>query len=126
VDDYGAFQELPPVTGAGRVIEVAGNLRPPAVVAGVGVSRVDLPYPRDPNELRPTRGYEIPSPYVMYWPRGSRTPIELNLDPSGTAFWIHVPLGAEGERGLYEVSVWARFPGEKVPALVSLRTVLVY
>jgi uncharacterized protein YkwD len=126
VDDAGRYDELPRVVRAGRVVEVSGVLRAGLRVLAVGVSRVDLPRPRTPDELRPTRGYRIPSPSVVYQPEGYRTPIVLQTDSAKSWFHVRVPLGEEGQPGLYGISVWASFPGSDEPALVSLRTVEAY
>ena len=126
VDDTGRYDELPRLVRAGRVVEVSGVLRAGLRVLAVGVSRVDLPRPRTPDELRPTRGYRIPSPYAVYQPEGYGTPIALQTDGARSWFRIQVPLGDRGQVGLYGVSVWASFPGSDEPALVSLRTVEAY
>jgi hypothetical protein len=126
VDDTGRYDELPRQARAGRLVDVSGQLRAGLRVLAVGVSRVDLPRPRTPDELRPTRGYRIPSPHVVYQPEGYGTPIVLQTDASRSWFRIRVPLGEEGLLGLYGVSVWASFPGSNEPALVSLRTVEAY
>jgi uncharacterized protein YkwD len=120
VDDYGTFDELPAKARPKEVIAVAGSVRAPVTVAGVGLARIELPRPKKPSELGP-RGYPIPAPYQMFWPAGYVTPIVLDLDPTKRTFKIQVPLKAQP--GLYEVSVWARFPEAKEPAMISLRTI---
>jgi uncharacterized protein YkwD len=123
VDDAGRYDALPGTARPGQVLEVSGLLRAGLRILAVGVSRVDLPRPRSPDELRPTRGYRIPSPYVVYQPEGYGTPIALQTDGARSWFRVKVPIGEEGRAGLYGVSVWASFPGSEEPALVSLRTV---
>src|SRR6185312_7929601 len=120
VDDYGTFEALPAKAKPGQVIAVVGAMRAPATIAGVGLGRIDLPRPKKAAELGP-RGYPIPAPYQMYWPAGFVTPIVLETDPDRRSFRIQVPLKAQP--GLYEVSVWAKLPEVKDPAMVSLRTI---
>ncbi len=126
VDDAGRYEALPRLVRAGRVVVVAGALREGLRVLAVGVSRVDLPRPKTADDLRPTRGYRIPSPYAVYQPPGYGTPITLRTDGDQRSFSIQVPIGAEGQPGLYGVSVWASYPGSNEPALVSLRSVEAY
>jgi uncharacterized protein YkwD len=126
VDDAGRYDELPRMVWAGRVVEVSGLLRAGLRVLAVGVSRADLPRPRTPDELRPTRGYRIPSPSAVYQPEGYQTPIALQTDGARSWFRIQVPVGDKGQAGLYGISVWASFPGSDEPALVSLRTIEAY
>jgi uncharacterized protein YkwD len=126
VDDSGRFDALPRAVRPGGVVQVSGVLRAGLRVLAVGVSRMDRPRPRTPDELRPTRGYRIPTPSAVYQPEGYQTPIALQTDGTRSWFRVQVPLGQEGQAGLYGVSVWASFPGSDDPALVSLRTVEAY
>jgi uncharacterized protein YkwD len=122
VDDYGEYEALPTKASAKQAVRVAGKIRVPATIAGVGVSRIDLPKPRQAAELGP-RGYAIPAPYVTYWPPGFVTPKEVTIDAEKRTFSITVPLDDRGRRGLYGVSVWAMLPGVATPTMVSLRTI---
>jgi uncharacterized protein YkwD len=118
VDDYGDYDELPDKATVGSKLRIGGRLRSPAVIAGVGVARIDKPKPRKPKDLNRTGGYAIPKPFVTYFTRGFKTPIVV--DVNGNAFGIEVPL-QEGA-GLYEISVWAKLPQSKDLLMVSLRT----
>ena len=104
-------------------MEAKGTVRAPASIAGVGVSRVELPHPRKRDELRKLHGYAIPAPYAMFWTAGYKTSIVLDVDPAKRTFSIEIPL--DKRPGLYAVSVWATFPDAKEPAMISLRTIAV-
>ena len=121
VDDYGDYEPLPKKLKIGAKIHVAGALRAPATIAGVGISRIDFGRKRSAAELNRTHSYAMPAPYVTYFPRGYRTPIELVIDKA--RFSIDVPVTQAGKPGLYGVSVWATFPGSKELVMVSLRTI---
>jgi uncharacterized protein YkwD len=121
VDDYGEYQPLPKTARLGQAIVVKGTVRTPASIAGVGLSRIDLPRPRKSEDLRKLHGYAIPPPYQMFWPAGYKTPIVLAVDGDKRGFSIEVPL--EKRPGLFGVSVWATFPDAKEPEMVSLRTI---
>jgi uncharacterized protein YkwD len=123
VHGWGSYAPLPKRARAGATLRIAGGVRGPARVAGIGISRVDLPRPMKPHELNKTFGYAIPKPYVTYFPKGFKTPIVL--DVQGDRFTIDAPLGDDKRAGLYGVSVWATFPGSKELVMISLRTVQV-
>jgi uncharacterized protein YkwD len=123
VDDYGSLADIPKRAKIGQTIHVAGELKPPAVIAGVGLSRVDAPRPRPPSELNQIDGYTIPKPFVVYFGRGFKTPRPVEIH--GNDFAIDVPLTDADKPGLYGVSVWASFNGSKELELVSLRVVRV-
>jgi hypothetical protein len=59
----------------------------------------------------------------MYWPAGFQTPIPVKV--TGSQFAIDVPLSDGGKLGLYELSVWATFPGSQDFVMVSLRAIQV-
>ncbi|EYF07644.1 Hypothetical protein CAP_8145 [Chondromyces apiculatus DSM 436] len=123
VDDYGRYDPLPTRAKVGDVIRVAGEVRAPASIAGVGLSRVDRQKPRTPKELLTTGGYPIPAPFVTYFPKGFKTPKPLTVN--GNRFEIDVPLDDKGRAGRYGVTVWATFPGSKDLQVISLRTITV-
>lgn len=121
VDDHGSYEPLPLKAKLGTVIRVAGEVRGPATFAAVGVADAPWPTARTPAELLKTGGYSMPSPRVSYFPKGWKTPKPVTLD--GERFSIELPL--DGEPGLRELQVFARFPGDDSLRLVSLRTILV-
>jgi hypothetical protein len=123
VDDYGTYDALPKKAKVGDMIHVAGEVRSPVTIAGVGLSRVDPGKPRKPEELLKMGGYPIPAPFVTYFPKGYKTPKPLEV--TGNRFSIDVPLSDKGRPGLYGVSVWATFPGSKELRMISLRTISV-
>jgi hypothetical protein len=92
-------------------------------VGAVGLSRIEEPHPLPPAELNKRRFYPLPTPYEMYWPHGYQTKIELKT--AGQSFAIDVPVNDHNQRGMYEVSVWAQFPGEKDFSYISVRTIRV-
>jgi hypothetical protein len=73
------------------------------------------------RELLRRSGYLIPPAQQMYWRAGYTTPIPLTVD--GNRFQIDLPLSLGGRPGLYELSLWATFPGSNEPQLISLRTI---
>jgi uncharacterized protein YkwD len=121
VDAYGTYEPLPRRAQVGQVIRVAGELRAPAKIAGVGISRVESSKPIKPEKLISMGGYPIPPPHATYFPKGFKTPIPLEV--SGNRFNIQVPLDDRKRPGLYGVSVWATFPPSKELKMVSLRTI---
>lgn len=123
VDHYGSYEAIPKKAKVGDTLRVAGELRSPAKIAGVGLSRIEAPKPRKPKELLKMGGYPIPKPYATYFPKGYKTPIPLEV--TGNTFQIRVPLSDGGRPGLYGVSVWATFPGSSELRMVSLRTLYV-
>jgi hypothetical protein len=120
VDAYGTYAELPARARVGAKLHVAGEVHAPATVAGVGLARIELPRPLTPAQANARRSYPLPQPYETYWPPGFKTPIPVQID--GNKFSIDVPLSDGGRAGLYEVSVWARFPGSQELVMISLRT----
>ncbi|WP_437494490.1 CAP domain-containing protein [Sorangium sp. So ce1014] len=121
VDDYGTYQKLPRRAQVGEVIQVAGEVRAPAKIAGVGISRIEPGKPIPPEKLLRMGGYAIPSPYATFFPRGFKTPIPLQV--TGNRFDIDVPLNDRRRPGLYGVSVWATFPPSNELKMVSLRII---
>ncbi|XXT14217.1 CAP domain-containing protein [Sorangium sp. So ce429] len=121
VDDYGKYQPLPRRARVGEVVRVSGELRAPAKIAGVGISRVDPARPIAPEKLLKMGGYPIPPPYATFFPKGFKTPIPLEV--SGNRFDIQVPLDDGKRPGRYGVSVWATFPPSNELKMVSLRVV---
>jgi hypothetical protein len=123
VDRYGTYAPLPKKAKASAKLRVEGHVEPRAPFGGVGVVRLEAPKALPPSELNRRRSYPVPEPRQMYWPKGFKTPIPVQVD--GGRFGIDVPLG-DGP-GLYEVSVWAKVPGGPPSgfAMVSLRTLRV-
>ena len=123
VDPYGSYAPVPPVLRVGQMLHVEGAIVAPATVAGVGLARVALPAPIAVSELNRRRSYPVPQPYQMYWPQGYVTPIPLRVGPTG--FAIDVPVSDKGQAGLYELSIWAKLPGEADFIIVGMRTLRV-
>ncbi len=123
VDDYGSMAAIPKRAKVGQTIHVTGELKAPAVIAGVGLSRTDAPRRRGPVELNQIGGYTIPKPFITYFGKGFKTPRPVDIQ--GNHFAIDVPLTDADKPGLYGVSVWASFGGSKELELVSLRIVRV-
>lgn len=123
VDNYGVMEALPASAKVGQTIRVAGEVRAPATFSGVGVARIDFPRPVDPINLNKARSYSIPAPHVTYFPEGYKTPIPVAV--SGGKFHIDLPLSDKGKPGLYEISVWAKLPGQNDLIMISLRTISV-
>ena len=121
LDDYGRYEPLPKKAKVGDMITVAGEVRQPAAIAGVGLSRVDPLPQRPPEELLKMGGYPIPPPFVTYFPKGFKTPKPLEV--TGNRFKIQVPLDDRGRAGRYGVSVWATFGGSQELRMISLRTI---
>jgi hypothetical protein len=59
----------------------------------------------------------------MYWGPGFVTPIPLKIE--GAHFAIDVPLSDASQPGLYEISVWAKLPGDTEHTMIGLRTLVV-
>lgn len=121
VDDYGSFDDLPKHAHAGQTIKVSGEVRAPVKFGGVGVARIEPARPRTAEELNKTYTYTVPDPFVLYFPKGYKTP--KPVDVSGNRFSIEVPLSDHGKKGRYEVSVWGSYPGDSALVMVSLRVV---
>jgi uncharacterized protein YkwD len=123
LDEYGEHAPLPRKAKAGDKITVSGTGREPANIGAVGIARVEKPKPAKAEVLLKTGVYSIPKPYVIYFPKGYKTPIPLQL--TGSAYSIEVPLNDRGKPGVYEVSVWANVPTTKDLVMISLRTITV-
>jgi hypothetical protein len=125
VDDYGDFDEIPHEAKLGQTIHVAGEVSDAVEFGAVGVGRTDAPKPLSPEHLLTTSSYPMPSPDILYSPKGFQTPKPVQVD--GKRFSIDVPLDVGHKPGLYSVTIWGRFPGQPVGKLevISLRTVLV-
>ena len=122
VDFYGEYTALPEKARVGESITVAGEVHEPLTFGGVGIARIDTPKPMTPAELNQTSTYPIPKPDVVYFPKGFETPKEVEFD--GTRFTIDLPL--DKGKGLYEISVWAKFPDSGDSLLSSsIRTIRV-
>jgi hypothetical protein len=91
----------------------------PAKFGGIGVARVDLPKPIPVSELNRRRSYPIPAPYEVYWPKGFKTAIPVEVH--GASFRLDVPL--DRGPGLYSISIMGQFPGQKDFGMLGLRTV---
>lgn len=120
VDPYGTYGLLPKKAKVGDVIRVEGSVEAPAEFGGVGLARVETPKPVPVAELNRRRSYPVPTPYQMYWPQGFKTPIPVAVRAG--RFSVEVPVSDAGKPGLYEVSVWAKFPPSKEYVMVGLRT----
>ena len=122
-DSYGTYDAIPKSIKLGAVLHVAGTLSGDVKLGAVGLGRLEDPHPIPAAELNRRRAYQLPEPYEMFWPHGFKTRIELQTH--GQSFSIDVPVGNKNQRGLYEVSIWAQFPGDKSFSYVSLRTIRV-
>lgn len=128
-DQYGSYADAPADGKVGEQLKVSGTVMKPAKFVGVGLSRVDMPTPKQPSALLRTGSYPIPAPFVTYFPQGFVTPIPVQV--KGGDFTIEIPLSdnksapAKGRPGLYGLSVWAEVPGTKDFVMVSLRTIRV-
>lgn len=123
VDDYGTFDDIPRRAHVGQVVKVSGEVRPPVKFGGVGVAYVEPAVPKSAEDLNKTNTYAVPEPYVMYYPKGYKTPKPVEVN--GNRFSVDVPLSDKGKKGRYEVSVWGSYPGESTLSvvMVSLRVV---
>lgn len=118
---FGEYDELPRDPEVQGTLHVAGEVHAPVTFGGVGVKRLPLPRPLSATELNQTSTYPVPEPDVVYFPPGFKTPLPVLVKEG--RFQIDVPLG---EPGLYEISIWGRFPeAEEQLRIVSLRTVRV-
>jgi uncharacterized protein YkwD len=123
IDPYGSYAPIPATLHVGQMLHVEGAMAAPATAAGVGLARVPLPVPLAVSDLNRRRSYPVPQPYQMYWPQGYVTPIPLRVN--GGAFAIDIPVSDRGQAGLYELSIWAKVPGEQDFVIVGLRTIRV-
>jgi uncharacterized protein YkwD len=124
VDDYGSYSSIPKKAKAGDVLSVKGEVSAPATFGGVGISRAPAAKPRSPEDLLKTGGYEMPSPFVAYFPKGFKTPKPVEVN--GNKFSIDIPLSDLPGSGIYSVQVFARMPnGGKSLIPISMRTFIV-
>jgi uncharacterized protein YkwD len=125
VDDFGEFDEIPVNAKVGQTLHVSGEVKPPVQFGAVGVGRTDASDELSVEHLLTTSSYRMPSPFILYSPAGFKTPKPVKVD--GNRFSIDVPLDDKRRPGLYTVSVWGQFPGERPGKLdmISLRTVRV-
>lgn len=123
LDEYGDHEPLPKKAKVGENIKVSGAGREPARVGAVGVARVEKPKPARAEALLKTGVYAIPKPYIIYFPKGYKTP--KPLDMNDRAYSIEIPLNDRSKPGIYEVSVWANVPTTKDLVMISLRTITV-
>jgi uncharacterized protein YkwD len=120
VDERGDYAALPKTARVGTTLSISGEVKEPVEFGGVGLSRIEPRKPRKPQDLNRTSTYPIPEPFILYFPKGFRTPKEVKLD--GKHFSIDVPLNAG--RGRYGVSIWGKYPGAGDQlSMVSLRIV---
>ena len=126
VDDWGTYEVLPRKVSVGDFIDIRGELREPADLAIVGIARIDAPAPRAAADLNQMSDYLVPEAYEAYLPRRLKTPFPRPrgvLSLLGNTFSLGTYLDDDGKPGLYEISVWATFPGVNEERLVSLRTI---
>jgi hypothetical protein len=121
VDAYGQYESLPAKAKPGQRVHVAGEVHEPVKFGGVGLARIDLPEPLGFEVLSSRGGYNVPEPYVIYFPAGYKTPKPVAVE--GSRFSIEVELAAPAAAGLYEVSIWGQHGGEKALVPISLRTI---
>jgi hypothetical protein len=122
-DTYGKYRALPRRARVGERVTIAGELDEPVSFGGIGIARIDLATPLTPAHLNTTSIYQIPAPYVLYFPRGYKTPKPVTVN--GPRFSLETTLDDRRRAGRYQVSVWGRRPGSDELGMVSLRTVLV-
>lgn len=121
VDDYGDYEALPATAKPGQKITVAGAVQDPVEFGGVGLSKIDPQAPISAAKLNSTNVYNVPEPYVMFFPAGYKTPKPVTVN--GKDFSITVPL--DRGPGRYGVSVWGRYPGSDPLVMISLRIITV-
>jgi uncharacterized protein YkwD len=122
VDDYGTFDDVPKHAHTGQVIKVSGEVAAPVKFGGVGIAFVEPARPKPAAELNKTYLYTVPEPYVLYFPKGYKTPKPVEVN--GNRFSIDVGLSDKGKKGRYEVSVYGNYPGSgNELVMVSLRVV---
>jgi hypothetical protein len=121
VDDYGHFDALPKRAHVGQVVKVSGEIEPPVKFGGVGVAYVEPAHSRSAAELNKTYTYTVPEPFVLYFPKGFKTPKPVEMN--GNRFSIDVPLSDHGKKGRYEVSVFGSYPDDSALVMVSLRVI---
>lgn len=124
VDDYGTYGAIPRRAKQGDTIKVTGEVRGPATFGGIGLARVPLAKPKTAHELLQTGSYQMPNPFIAYFPAGYKTPKPVEVN--GNKFSLDLPLTKLQGPGIYHVQIFAKFPGsgnELVP--ISLRTVVI-
>jgi len=105
VDDYGDYADLPKKAKVGQIVKVEGEVREPMHFGGVGLARIDHAKPISAEKLNGTGGYTFPSPFIVYFPAGYKTPKPVQVD--GNRFSIEIPLSDRGRPGRYEVNILA-------------------
>jgi uncharacterized protein YkwD len=123
VDDFGDYAQLPRSLPRNATLHVAGKLRDEVRFGGIGLGRIAPSSAKTAKELNLTRVYRIPQPETLYFPAGFKTPKPVKLE--GQTFSIDIGLGPKPEPGRYEVSIWAKQPGQTDLFMVSLRTIVV-
>lgn len=122
-DEHGAYRPLPRRARVGDRVTIAGEVHEPVTFGGIGIARIDPPTPLTAAHLNTTSVYQIPTPYVLFFPRGYKTPKPVTVN--GARFSLDTVLDDRRRAGRYEVSVWGRRPGNEELFMMSLRTVLV-
>ncbi len=120
VDVYGMYAPIPASVAAGAKVHVTGTFAGGVSPGAVGFTRLDDPKPIPVAEANRRRAIAQKQADTLYWPRGYKSDVYVDLD--GMNFSIDV---AFPKPGFYELSIWAKFPGEKDFATISLRTIWV-
>lgn len=120
VDVYGTWAPVPTNVVAGTKIRVTGRFGSGVSPGAVGFTRLDEPTPLSVAEANRRRAIAQKPADTLYWPRGYKSDIYVEMNGSDFAIDFAFP-----KPGFYELSVWAKFPGEKDYATVSLRTLRV-
>lgn len=120
VDNYGTYAPIPASVAAGTKVHVSGTFAATVAPGAVGFSRLDEPKALPVSEANRRRAIAQKPADVLYWPRGFVSDVYVEL--SGRDFSVDV---AFPKPGFYELSVWAKFPGDKDYATISLRTIRV-
>lgn len=123
IDQYGSYRPLPRRAKVGARVTIAGELEEPIAFGGIGIARLPPAKPLTAAELNTMSTYQIPSPYVLFFPPGFKTPVPVTVD--GPRFTLDATLDDQQRPGRYEVSVWGRRPGSDDLIMVSLRTITV-
>ncbi len=121
IDAYGEYEALPAKAKVGKMVRVAGSVKPPVTFGAIGVGRIEAAKSIPVSKLLETGSYPIPDPQILYAPEGYETPKPVKVD--GNQFEIEVPLSVQNQPGRYEVSVWGKYPGAEAFVMVSLRTI---
>jgi hypothetical protein len=123
IDAYAEYAPVARKVRLGDTVHVEGTMLAPATIGGVGLARAERPHKITVEDANKRRSYPVPQPYQMYWPPGYKTPIPLKVN--GASFAIDLPISDGDRPGMYELSVWARFPGSTEFVMVGLRTIQV-